>query len=142
MALEGTEEEGCDVEFLLRRPDRALMSVLLGPNPLTQFANQEVIYRFNTLSTETCIIGFTNLVSVLVVGALLMQVAVVFPQDRKEGDRVRNSLPSVFLQLRGDIAWVQVGRVVEREVTRHTVKPTVFVQAGCQGSGVLGSRGV
>ena len=97
VALEGTEEEGCDVELLPRRSDRALLSVLLGPNPLTQFANQKVIHRFNALSTETCVIGFTNLVSVLVVGALLMQVAVVFTKDWKEGDRVCDSLPPVFL---------------------------------------------
>ena len=78
VALERAEEESCDIELFLRWPGRALMFVLLGPYPFTQITDQEVIYRFHTLSTKTFVIGLTNLVAVPIMRALLMQVAVVF----------------------------------------------------------------
>ena len=127
VALERAEEESSDIELFLRWPGRALMFVLLGPYPSTQITDQEVKYRFHTLSTETLVIGLTNLVAVLIMRALLMQVAVVFSYNRKEGDRIRDTLPSVFLKLRRDIAWVPVGLIVEREVARHAVQLAVLV---------------
>ena len=78
VALERAEEESSDIELFLRWPGRALMFVLLGPYPSTQFTDQEVKHSFHTVSTKTFVIGLTNLVAVLIMGAPLMQVAVVF----------------------------------------------------------------